>query len=39
MALTWSEVTDLKNALYLNCKVINSTDYRTNAPAHQSCPR
>jgi phosphatidylserine/phosphatidylglycerophosphate/cardiolipin synthase-like enzyme len=39
MALTWDQVTDLKNAIRDHCPKINSEAYRTNAPAHQYCER
>ncbi len=39
MALTWSEVTDLKAAIRSNCRQINSEPFRTRPEAHRFCPR
>jgi phosphatidylserine/phosphatidylglycerophosphate/cardiolipin synthase-like enzyme len=39
MALEWSEVTTLKSLIRSNCALADSTEYRENAPAHQTCPR
>jgi len=37
MALTWSEVTDLKRAIRDACPDVNSDDYRTNPQNHWVC--
>lgn len=39
MALTWSEVTDLKAAIRSNCGQINSEPFRTRPEANRFCPR
>lgn len=39
VALLYSEVGPLKDLLRANCPAADSTEYRENAPAHQSCPR
>ncbi|MGE0784886.1 MAG: phospholipase D-like domain-containing protein [Sandaracinaceae bacterium] len=39
MALSWDQVTDLKNALRDACPDINSTAFRTNPAAHRTCAR
>jgi len=39
MALTWNEVTELKNLVRANCSHINDTDYRTHPENHWYCPR
>jgi phosphatidylserine/phosphatidylglycerophosphate/cardiolipin synthase-like enzyme len=39
MALTHAEVTDLKNKIRTACPAVDSTAYRTNAAAHQTCTR
>lgn len=37
MALTWAEVTALKSLLVVECPIVNSQDFRQNAPAHKTC--
>jgi phosphatidylserine/phosphatidylglycerophosphate/cardiolipin synthase-like enzyme len=37
MALTWQEVTDLKELIRDNCPQINSTDFRTHPENHKIC--
>ena len=39
MALSWQEFSELKKAIYDNCKLINSEDYRTHPEHHLTCPR
>jgi phosphatidylserine/phosphatidylglycerophosphate/cardiolipin synthase-like enzyme len=37
MALTHAEITDLKQKIRSKCPAVDSTAYRTNAAAHQTC--
>jgi phosphatidylserine/phosphatidylglycerophosphate/cardiolipin synthase-like enzyme len=39
MALSWGEVTELKNAIRANCADIYSDEFRDNASAHLTCTR
>ncbi|MBX3205974.1 MAG: hypothetical protein KF764_12960 [Labilithrix sp.] len=39
MALTWSEVSDLKQRIRTNCSAADSAEYRRHAASHQTCPR
>jgi hypothetical protein len=39
MALTHAEVTDLKQKIRAACPAVDSTAYRQNAAAHQTCTR
>lgn len=39
MALTYSEVDQLRQLIRANCAVVDSIDYRSNAAAHRTCPR
>jgi phosphatidylserine/phosphatidylglycerophosphate/cardiolipin synthase-like enzyme len=39
MALTWAEVTDLKQLIYENCPKVQSVDYQKNPTKHTTCPR
>ncbi len=39
MALTYSEFDQLRQLIRANCTVVDSADYRDNAPAHKTCPR
>ncbi len=39
MALSWSEVAELKEALFKNCPALNSEDYRNFPEKHRTCPR
>jgi phosphatidylserine/phosphatidylglycerophosphate/cardiolipin synthase-like enzyme len=39
MALTWQEVTALKDTLFKNCPALNSADYRDFPEKHKVCPR
>jgi phosphatidylserine/phosphatidylglycerophosphate/cardiolipin synthase-like enzyme len=39
MALTHAEITDLKQKIRSACPAVDSTAYRTNAAAHQTCTR
>ena len=39
MALSWEEVTELKNAIRSNCPDIYSTEFRRNPTDHLSCSR
>jgi phosphatidylserine/phosphatidylglycerophosphate/cardiolipin synthase-like enzyme len=39
MALDWPEVDALKRAMRAGCPLIDSAEYRSNAPAHQICDR
>ncbi len=39
MALTYSEFDKLRQLIRANCAVVDSADYRSNAPAHKLCPR
>jgi phosphatidylserine/phosphatidylglycerophosphate/cardiolipin synthase-like enzyme len=39
MALTHTEVTSLKALIRKNCPAVDSTIYRTDPVAHQTCPR
>ena len=39
MSVTWDEYTSLKTLIRTNCALADSTEYRTNAAAHKSCPR
>jgi phosphatidylserine/phosphatidylglycerophosphate/cardiolipin synthase-like enzyme len=39
MALTYTEFDQLRQLVRANCLVVDSIDYRSNAPAHKTCPR
>ncbi len=39
MSLTYTEFDQLRQLIRANCTVVDSTDYRNNAPAHKTCPR
>jgi phosphatidylserine/phosphatidylglycerophosphate/cardiolipin synthase-like enzyme len=39
MALTHAEITDLKSKIRTACPAVDSTAYRSNAAAHQTCTR
>jgi len=39
MALTYSEFDQLRQLIRANCTVVDSDEYRSNAPAHKTCPR
>ena len=39
MALTWTQVTELKNAIRANCAEIYSDEFRNNATSHLTCTR
>jgi phosphatidylserine/phosphatidylglycerophosphate/cardiolipin synthase-like enzyme len=39
MALTWSEVTNLKQRIRTNCPAVDSAAFRSNAAGNMSCPR
>jgi phosphatidylserine/phosphatidylglycerophosphate/cardiolipin synthase-like enzyme len=39
MALTWSELDQLRILIRQNCTLADSTDYRANPAAHKLCPR
>lgn len=39
MALTWQQVTDLKDLIWENCPEVNSDPYRQDPEDHQVCPR
>ena len=39
MALTWQEITDLKAKIRSECPAVDSTEYRSNAAAHQTCTK
>jgi len=39
MALTWQQVSDLKQLIATNCPAVNSVEYRQNAASHTYCPR
>jgi phosphatidylserine/phosphatidylglycerophosphate/cardiolipin synthase-like enzyme len=39
MALTWTQVTDLKQLIAKSCPAVNSAEYRSAAPSHQICTK
>ena len=39
MALTWEEVTDLKQAISENCPDIHTDDYKKHPERHHVCER
>jgi phosphatidylserine/phosphatidylglycerophosphate/cardiolipin synthase-like enzyme len=39
MALTWKQVTDLKQLIAKSCPAVNSVEYRSAAPSHQVCTK
>ena len=39
MALSWGQVTELKDAIRSECPEINSHSYRTRPQSHQDCER
>ncbi len=39
MALSWSEVAELKDVLFKNCPELNSEEYRKFPEKHRICPR
>jgi phosphatidylserine/phosphatidylglycerophosphate/cardiolipin synthase-like enzyme len=39
MALTWSELDQLRTLIRQNCSAADSTDFRDNPPAHRTCTR
>jgi phosphatidylserine/phosphatidylglycerophosphate/cardiolipin synthase-like enzyme len=39
MALTWQQMTSLKQLIAQNCPAVNSEEFRTNAAKHFTCPR
>lgn len=39
MALTWDEATALKDLIRTECPAVDSTEYRQNAAAHQTCTK
>ncbi|MEO7096316.1 MAG: phospholipase D-like domain-containing protein, partial [Polyangiales bacterium] len=39
MSLTYSEFDQLRQLIRANCTVVDSPDYRSNAPGHKTCPR
>jgi phosphatidylserine/phosphatidylglycerophosphate/cardiolipin synthase-like enzyme len=39
MALTWSELDQLRTLIRQNCALADSTDFRDNPPAHRTCTR
>lgn len=39
MALTWDQVSNLKQRIRANCSAADSTAYRQAVAAHQTCPR
>jgi phosphatidylserine/phosphatidylglycerophosphate/cardiolipin synthase-like enzyme len=39
MALTYAEFEALRAHIRANCTVVDSTEYRSNATAHRTCPR
>ena len=39
MALTWPEVSALKQAIWENCPDINSWQYRSSPQSHTTCER
>jgi phosphatidylserine/phosphatidylglycerophosphate/cardiolipin synthase-like enzyme len=39
IAMTWSEFDALRVLIRQNCTVVDSTEYRSNAAAHKTCPR
>ena len=39
MALTWDEVTVLKQKIRASCPAVDSLAFRTNPPAHQTCTK
>jgi phosphatidylserine/phosphatidylglycerophosphate/cardiolipin synthase-like enzyme len=39
MSLTYSEFDQLRQLIRANCTVVDSDEYRSNAPGHKTCPR
>lgn len=39
MSLGWSEVRDLKSLIAAECPAVNSTEFRQDAPGHQTCTK
>jgi len=39
MSLTYTEFDQLRQLIRANCTVVDSDEYRGNAPAHKTCPR
>ncbi|NUP05896.1 MAG: hypothetical protein HOW73_07550 [Polyangiaceae bacterium] len=39
MSLSWAEVRDLKSLIAAECPDVNSSEFRTNAPAHKTCTK
>jgi phosphatidylserine/phosphatidylglycerophosphate/cardiolipin synthase-like enzyme len=39
MALTWDQVTALKNLIETNCPAVSSAEYKDNPQDHTTCPR
>lgn len=39
MSLTWSEFEQLRSLIRTNCRLADSTEYRSNPSAHKVCPR
>ncbi|MBI2896023.1 MAG: DUF1669 domain-containing protein [Deltaproteobacteria bacterium] len=39
MALTWDQVTELKEVILNACPAVDSDEYRRNAASHRACPR
>jgi hypothetical protein len=39
MSLTYAEFDQLRQVIRANCSIVDSFDYRNNAPAHKLCPR
>lgn len=39
MSLTYTEFDQLRQLIRANCTVVDSEEYRSNAPGHKTCPR